>query len=82
MVLPTTRGNAMKYEVSKAVAESALAQDHMTLEDYDPTILGMISDGVEWQVLEDSLLDEDEALEWADRAASYGEIVGLYRWEG
>jgi hypothetical protein len=71
----------MKYQVSKTVAESALANDRMTLEDYDPTILGLISNRVEWQVLEDSL-DEDEALEWANRAASYGEIVGLYKWEG
>lgn len=70
-----------KYLVSKKVAESALALDGMTLEDYDPTILGLISDGVEWQCLEDSL-DEAEALEWANRAAGYGEIVGLYKWEG
>lgn len=72
----------MKYLVSKAVAESALANDGMTLDDYDTTILGMVNDGVEWQVLEDSLEDEAEALEWANRAAGYGEIVGLYVWDG
>ena len=69
------------YLVTRAEAESALAADGMTLEDYDPTILGLVWDGVEWQCLEDSL-DEGEAKAWARRAASYGEHVGLYVWEG
>lgn len=70
-----------KYLVTQTEVESALALDFMTLEDYDPTIFGLVWDGVNWNCLEDSM-DEKEALEWADRAAGYGEHVGLYKWEG
>lgn len=69
------------YAVSRKTAEEALAKDHMTLDDYAPTILGIISDGVEWTVYEDSL-GEADALEWADRCYGYGEIVGLFVWDG
>lgn len=69
------------YAVSRRTVEAALALEGDTLDDYDPTIFGLINDGVEWQVFEDSL-DEKVALEWADRGASYGEIIGLYVWSG
>jgi hypothetical protein len=70
------------FLITEAEADAALASEHMTLEDYDPTILGMIWDGVAWSVYEDSLEDEEAALEWANRAAGYGEHVGLYVWSG
>jgi hypothetical protein len=73
--------NLNSFLVTRATAESALAEDGMTLDDYEPTILGLVSDGETWQVLEDSL-EEAEALEWAQRAAGYGEIVGLFVWAG
>lgn len=71
----------MDYLVSKKTIEAALANDRMTLDDYDATIFGLVSDGVDWVVLEDSL-DEPEAIAWAERARSYGEHVGLYEWVG
>lgn len=70
-----------KYLITKREIEAALAEDRMTLEDYDRTIFGLVSDGEQWTLLEDSL-DDDEALEFAKRAESYGEIVGLYVWAG
>ena len=67
------------YAITRREVEAALARDNDTLDDYDPTIFGLVWDGVEWQVLEDSL-DEEEALAWAGRCAGYGEHVGLFRW--
>ena len=69
------------FLITQAEAEAGLANDGMSLDDYDDTILGLVWDGVDWQVLEDSLLDEAEAMEWANRAAKYGEHVGLYVWK-
>ena len=73
--------NLKSYLVSRSTVEKALAEDGMELEDFDQTIIGLVSDGEEWQVLEDSL-DEEEALAWAKRAEGYGEIVGLFEWPG
>lgn len=75
MSIPTS------YLVSDANIAQALENDGMTVEDYEPTIFGLVWDGVEWTCLEDSL-DEELALEWARRAAGYGEHVGLYVWSG
>lgn len=71
-----------KYLISRSAVETSLASEHMTLEDYDATILGFVHDGAEWVLAEDSLLGESDALEWAERVAQYGELVGLYLWEG
>ena len=69
------------YLLPKRDVVRALAADRMTLEDYDPTIFGLVWDGADWTIQEDSLT-EGEALYWADQVASYGERVGLFRWEG
>jgi hypothetical protein len=70
------------YSIMEAEARAGLARERATLEDYDPTIMGFVFDGVEWELIEDSLPDEAAALEWARRAAGYGEHVGLYVWSG
>lgn len=67
--------------VTEATAQAALALDGMELADYDPTILGFISDGVEWRCFEDSM-DEATAVAWLARARGYGELAGLYVWPG
>jgi hypothetical protein len=69
-----------KFAISKEKAQKALAQDGMELDDYSSTIFGLIWDGFKWEVLEDSL-SEEEALAWASKAAGYGEVVGLFKWE-
>lgn len=68
------------FAMSKRNIDEALAQDGMMLDDFESTYFGCVWDGVEWQCLEDSLEDEDDALRWAKQAESYGEHVGLYHW--
>lgn len=70
-----------KYLITRKEIVKTLARDDDELEGYDATIFGLIWDGEQWEIYEDSL-EEDEALEWAARAAGYGEHVGLYKWEG
>ena len=69
------------YLVSASEVEAALARDGMALADYDRTVFGLINDGGSWHVFEDSM-EPDEAWEWARRAESYGEWVGLFVWRG
>ena len=69
------------FAITKREVIGALGRYGDTLDDYESTVFGLIWDGVEWEVFEDSLTPE-EALEWAQRAAEYGEHVGLYHWEG
>lgn len=40
--------------------------------------MGFIHDGEQWECQQDSLMDEAEALEWANEVAGYGEHVGLF----
>lgn len=68
------------YLASRKGVEQALADDGMTLDDFDATVFGMVHDGECWQLLEDSL-EPAEALEWAKRAEGYGEVVGLFQWD-
>lgn len=70
------------FLITEAEATAGLAREGMTLNDFDPTILGLVHDGAGWEVLEDSLPGEDDALEWARRAAGFGEHVGLFVWAG
>lgn len=66
-----------EFTITKGQVEKTLASEGMSLDDYNTTVMGFTHDGVEWQLLEDSL-DRDEALAWARRASGYGETVGLY----
>ncbi len=71
-----------RYAISRRNVIAALEIDHMGITDYDATIFGLVHDGREWRVMEDSLEDEESALAWADRVAAYGEQVGLYAYAG
>lgn len=70
-----------RYAVSEKTARAALKRDRATLEDYDPTIFGLVFDGEFWEVVEDSLTPED-AEAFISRLKKYDETFGIFVWQG
>lgn len=70
-----------RYAVSEKTARAALKRDRATLEDYYPTIFGLVFDGEFWEVVEDSLTPED-AEAFISRLRKYGETFGVFVWQG